>query len=549
MSALLPTLHSLFITGLPGDSDTSNTSRSVEHAAYSLVTPTPVKNPQLICSNNELAAELGFTSEQLTSNNFLQLVSGNDQFPSKQTYSMNYGGHQFGQWAGQLGDGRAINLGQYKISSSTMASLKGDYVTLQLKGAGKTPYSRHADGMAVLRSSIREYLCSEAMFHLGIPTTRALSLTLTGEEVIRDKLYDGRADYEACAIVARLSPSFLRFGSIQLPSSRDDFDLLKQTVEFSIKNDFPELMPESNIIDKKVYLSWFTEICERTAHLIVEWMRVGFVHGVLNTDNMSLIGETIDYGPYGWIDNFDLNWTPNTSDAAEKRYRFGQQPYIGQWNLFQLANAIYPLIDEAKPLQETLNNYNKIYETQWLTMMRGKLGLNTQRTSTSEKNNLSESDLELSKNLETLLSSVSTDMTLFYRHLADFNLLTNLNDLDFLKQHFTECFYNLDEINDTYLMQLSLWLKSYQKRSLATNKSNLERKIKMDKVNPCYILRNFQVQEAIEQAERGNYSLVLLLAELLKTPYEKQEKYKQFEVKRPDWATNKFGCSALSCSS
>ncbi|MEJ6121547.1 YdiU family protein [Vibrio sp. 2-Bac 85] len=543
MSSLLPTLHPVFVSQLPADPELSNTCRSVEHAAYSYVPPTPTKFSKIICCNNELAYTLGFSNAALQSTEFSELISGNN-LPSKmQPYAMNYGGHQFGQWAGQLGDGRAINLGQYLLPSNGTETK--EYATLQLKGAGQTPYSRRADGMAVLRSSIREYLCSEAMYHLGIPTTRALSLTLTGEEVVRDKLYDGRAAYEPCAIVARVSPSFLRFGSIQLPSSRGDLGLLKQTIEYSITHDYPALIPESGVIDKSVYLQWFTEICERTAHLIVEWMRVGFVHGVLNTDNMSLIGETIDFGPYGWIDNFDLNWTPNTSDAAEKRYRFGQQGYIGQWNLFQLGNAIYPLIEEAEPLQALLNDYNHVYQKKWLTMMQAKLGLEAKR----EDSTMNETDLLLCKELEKVMSLVNTDMTLFYRHLATFSQQTDITDHTVLLSHFTTCFYQLEEITPEYLEQLAKWLGKYKTRLSKQKNTDEQRKDAMNKVNPCYILRNFQVQEAIELAEQGDYSRVLTLAELLKTPYQEQQQYQQFSVKRPNWATNKFGCSALSCSS
>ncbi|WP_298941005.1 protein adenylyltransferase SelO [uncultured Psychromonas sp.] len=550
MSHLLPPLHPVFVSSLPADSNLTNTSRSVEHAAYSFVAPAPTKYSKIICCNDVLAIQLGFSKTALASTDFADLISGNHLDSTMQPYAMNYGGHQFGQWAGQLGDGRAINLGQYKTKKNEGnedSENRNDYVTLQLKGSGKTPYSRRADGMAVLRSSIREYLCSEAMFHLGIPTTRALSLILTGEEVIRDKLYDGRAAYEPCAIVARVSPSFLRFGSLQLPSTRGDLDLLKQTLEYSIKHDYPHLVPATGVIDKSVYLQWFSEVCERTAQLIVEWMRVGFVHGVLNTDNMSLIGETIDFGPYGWIDNFDLNWTPNTSDAGEKRYRFGQQGYIGQWNLFQLANAIYPLIDEAEPLQEIITSYTQIYQDKWLAMMRSKLGIPVQQT--QENGALIESDVLLCKALEPLLSRVSTDMTLFYRHLANLNSDFDLHNTDLLTTHFSECFYNMEEITEDYLSILVEWLTKYQSRLLLASINDVARKEMMDNVNPCYILRNFQVQEAIELAENGDYSRVSILSELLKKPYQQQEQYKQFEMKRPDWAMNKFGCSALSCSS
>jgi len=543
MSSLMPTLHPVFVSQLPADPELSNTCRSVEHAAYSFVAPTSTKFAKIICCNNELAYTLGFSNAALQSTEFSELISGNNLPSSMQPYAMNYGGHQFGQWAGQLGDGRAINLGQYSLLKN--GTERKEYVTLQLKGAGQTPYSRRADGMAVLRSSIREYLCSEAMYHLGIPTTRALSLTLTGEEVVRDKLYDGRPAYEPCAIVARVSPSFLRFGSIQLPSTRGDLDLLKQSVAFSINNDYPELLLSSGEIDKSVYLQWFKQVSERTAHLIVEWMRVGFVHGVLNTDNMSLIGETIDFGPYGWIDNFDLNWTPNTSDAAEKRYRFGQQGYIGQWNLFQLANAIYPLIDEAEPLQRLLNDYNDVYQQKWLAMMRTKLGLEAK----GEDSIINETDLVLCKALEKVMSLVNTDMTLFYRHLATFSQRTDIADHTTLLTHFTACFYQLEEVTPEYLQQLADWLGQYQTRLSKQQTTDEQRKDAMNKVNPCYILRNFQVQAAIELAEQGDYSRVLTLAELLKTPYQEQQQYQKFSVKRPDWATNKFGCSALSCSS
>ena len=217
MTSVLPQLYPHFVSQLPADAERTNAPRSVEHAAYSWVKPMSTKLASVVCCNTELAKDLGFSKEALASDEFALLVTGNQLDKVTQAYAMNYGGHQFGHWAGQLGDGRAINLGQYQTSDG--------FVTMQLKGAGKTPYSRHADGMAVLRSSIREYLCSEAMYHLGIPTTRAMSLSLTGEQVIRDKLYDGHADYEPCAIVSRVSPSFLRFGSVQLPSSRGDIVL------------------------------------------------------------------------------------------------------------------------------------------------------------------------------------------------------------------------------------------------------------------------------------------------------------------------------------
>jgi len=283
---------------LSADPITDNIPRSVENAVYSWVTPTPTSLPSLINFNEQFAYDLGLTKEDCTTQKFTQVMSGNALLDGMKPYALCYGGHQFGQWAGQLGDGRAINLGEIKTQQL-------GYQTLQLKGAGRTPYSRRGDGLAVLRSSIREYLCSEAMFNLGIATTRALSLCLTGDQVIRDKMYDGNAALESCAVVCRVSSSFLRFGSIQLPASRGDETQVKALVEFSIINDYPHLKPDNNNFTADIYLDWFKAVCVNTSTMIVNWMRVGFVHGVMNTDNMSLIGETIDYGPYGWIDDFD----------------------------------------------------------------------------------------------------------------------------------------------------------------------------------------------------------------------------------------------------
>ena len=437
-----------FIKQLPADIDTKNYCRTVNNAAYSYVQPTASRTPSLIAVSQQFAKSLGFTDSDLHSERFLRMMTGNQILAGMRPYSLCYGGHQFGQWAGQLGDGRAINLGE--LSTTTMG-----LQTLQLKGAGKTPYSRNADGKAVLRSSIREFLCSEAMFHLHIPTTRALSLCLTGEEAMRDIMYDGNPAIEPCAVICRVSPSFLRFGSIELPASRGDQRLLKQLVEFSIENDFRQLKPADGIFKVETYLQWFREVCERTAELIVHWMRVGFVHGVMNTDNMSLIGETIDYGPYGWIDNFDLNWTANSSDAFEKRYRFANQPQIGQWNLAQLGNAILPLIGRAEPLQEIIDNYAVNYQRKWAEMMAAKLGLRSCR---------GESDLALFYALESLLGNVETDMSLFYRTLAKVENNLDLQSDKHWLALFTPCYYNIANLNPDYLQNFRLWLKNYLTR-------------------------------------------------------------------------------------
>jgi uncharacterized protein YdiU (UPF0061 family) len=522
-----------FINNLPADAQTENDCRSVENAAYSFVTPFKTIAPHLITVTQPLAAQLGFSNDDIESLQFTQVMTGNDLLPGMQSYALCYGGHQFGQWAGQLGDGRAINLGE--LVTSTLG-----YQTLQLKGAGKTPYSRHADGMAVLRSSIREFLCSEAMFHLGVPTTRALSLSLTGEQVLRDKMYDGNAAYEPCAIVCRVSSSFLRFGSFQLPASRGDETLLTQLVQHCIKTDFPHLLSEDREFSTHVYLNWFSEICDRTSDLIVHWMRVGFVHGVMNTDNMSIIGETIDYGPYGWIDNFDLNWTPNSSDAQEKRYRFGNQSQISQWNLFQLANAIFPLIGEAEPLQTILSDYAINYQQKWCDMMATKLGFISYQGA---------QDKALFLSLEKLLSSVETDMTLFYR------LLANLpNDLD-LQSHsqwfvlFAPCYYQQSALDDQYRQDFRAWLKRYLARINEDGLTQSKRAKAMNQINPLYVLRNYIAQQAIELAEQGDFSEILKLQSILQNPYQEQEGNQNYARKRPDWAHQRVGCSILSCSS
>ncbi|MGZ4998128.1 MAG: protein adenylyltransferase SelO family protein, partial [Methylobacter sp.] len=272
-----------FIRELPADPQTANTRRQVFGSCYSRVTPVQVAKPQLVAYSREVAELLGLSPEDCESDDFTQVFVGNRQLPGMFPYATCYGGHQFGVWAGQLGDGRAINLGEAVNS-------RGEHWTLQLKGAGETPYSRTADGLAVLRSSVREFLCSEAMYHLGVPTTRALSLMLTGEEVIRDMFYNGNPRPEPGAVVCRVAPSFTRFGSFQIFAARGEIDLLKKLVDFTIRTDFPHLGEPS--LD--VYLKWFEEVCRRTADMIVHWQRVGFVHGVMNTDNMSILGLTID---------------------------------------------------------------------------------------------------------------------------------------------------------------------------------------------------------------------------------------------------------------
>ncbi|HOY14863.1 MAG TPA: protein adenylyltransferase SelO family protein, partial [Saprospiraceae bacterium] len=260
---------------LPVDNSMVNRPQQVSNIVASLVKPVKPNAPKLLHSSEEVAEMLGIEKEQIYEPAFLDIFSGSEIHEGTQPYAMNYGGHQFGHWAGQLGDGRAINLFDVKNH--------GHRWTLQLKGAGPTPYSRTADGFAVLRSSIREYLCSEAMFHLGVPTTRALSLVKTGDQVLRDVMYDGHPDYEPGAIVCRVAPSFIRFGNFEIHTTSSEFDVLQKLTDFTIKNYYPE----NKLEGKEKYITFFKEVSERTMQLMLEWHRVGFVHGVMNTDNMS----------------------------------------------------------------------------------------------------------------------------------------------------------------------------------------------------------------------------------------------------------------------
>jgi serine/tyrosine/threonine adenylyltransferase len=517
-----------FIRELPADPDTANNRRQVIGACYSRVLPTPVAKPQLFAYSKEVAELLDLTAEVCESADFIQVFAGNRLVAGMESYATCYGGHQFGHWAGQLGDGRAINLGE-------VINKQGERWALQLKGAGPTPYSRTADGLAVLRSSVREFLCSEAMHHLGVPTTRALSLMLTGEPVVRDMFYDGNPKVEPGAIVCRVAPSFTRFGNFQILTARRDFDILKKLVDYTICTDFPHLGKPS----PEVYITWFAEVCRRTAEMIVHWQRVGFVHGVMNTDNMSILGLTIDYGPYGWLENYDPDWTPNTTDAGERRYRFGNQPQIAFWNLGQLANAIYPLIEQAEPLQQAMNVYAETFEQGWQTMMTGKLGLTAFDPATDE---------ELCKELLSVLQLVETDMTIFYRQLAMISSQDSTSD-DALILPIMTAYYVPEQLTSDYKIRLINWLRLYIRRVQQDAISDEARRERMNAVNPNYVLRNYLAQLAIDKAEQGDFAMVNELLDLLRHPYDEQPGKEEFAAKRPDWARQRPGCSMLSCSS
>ncbi len=508
---------------LPSDPVTENTRRQVPKSCFSYVSPAKTKKAEMLHVSKETLETIGLSSKEAMSDEFLKVFTGNQIIPNTSPYAMCYGGHQFGNWAGQLGDGRAINLAEVLHNDKTW--------TLQLKGAGATPYSRTADGLAVLRSSIREYLCSEAMHHLGVPTTRALSLALSGDEVLRDVLYNGNQAYEKGAVVCRVSPSFLRFGSYEIFAVRQDMKTLKTLVDYTIKQLFPELSRPS----KDSYVTFFKEVVERSLEMVIHWQRVGFVHGVMNTDNMSILGLTIDYGPYGWLEGYDPDWTPNTTDSQHRRYRYGNQPDVVLWNLYQLANALYPLIEESTGLEAVLESYKIEYEKRFLEMMKSKIGL------VSEEND----DAILIKDLEDILQLTETDMTLFFRSLSNLNKNDTLNGLAVI----SEAFYNPVEVSDSVRQGWNEWFERYAIRLQQETLSDSERKEEMNAVNPKYVLRNYMAQLAIDAADNGDYSVIDELFTLLKSPYSEQPKYEKWFAKRPEWARHKVGCSMLSCSS
>ncbi len=512
-------INNAFTKSLPADEITDNYVRQVKGACFSFVNPTPCTAPVLLHFAPDVAENVGIDQVDVESKQFLDVFSGNEIYPNSKPYAMCYGGHQFGHWAGQLGDGRAINLFETVHN--------GKPWTLQLKGAGLTPYSRHADGLAVLRSSVREYLCSEAMYHLGVPTTRALCLVSTGDQVLRDVMYNGNAQYEKGAIVCRVAPSFIRFGNFQILAANGDIDILQQLVDYTITNFFPHL----GAPNKESYIQLISEVADRTINMIVEWERVGFVHGVMNTDNMSILGLTIDYGPYGWIEDYNPDWTPNTTDAQDKRYRFGNQANIAIWNLYQLANAIYPIINEAEPLENILGRLRDQYETAHYKMMLKKLGL--EDDGQFSPNNLSD--------FEHLLTISEMDMTLFFRNLAQFNGKNNFEILETLSE------YSYSNNFDQYLGLWSNWLSDYGQIIISQNLQN--RTETMNATNPKYVLRNYMAQIAIDAADKGDYSVIDELYQLLTQPYAEQNHMSKWASKRPEWALNKVGCSMLSCSS
>jgi len=519
-----------FVRELPGDPEPSPRRRQVLGACYSRVAPTPVPTPKLLAHSPEVAELVGLGSADWSDPELAQVFAGNRVLPEMAPYAACYGGHQFGAWAGQLGDGRAITLGEVRNAS-------GQRWELQLKGAGPTPYSRTADGRAVLRSSLREFLCSEAMHHLGVPTTRALCLVATGEQVVRDMFYDGHPRHEPGAVVCRVAPSFLRFGNFEIFSARGDHATLRALADYTLRTHFPELGAPSS----ESYVRWFDEVCRRTVAMVNDWMRVGFVHGVMNTDNMSILGLTIDYGPYGWLEDFDPDWTPNTTDAGGRRYRYGHQPRVALWNLSCLGSALLPLCGAPEPLERALHAAADALEQAHTSMWHAKLGLREGGP-----------DPALVDELPALLRLCETDMPLFMRALADVELAPaalEASSQQALLAPLLDAYYQPAQLDDARRGAIAAWLRRYCLRVHAEGEPHAARRARMNSVNPKYVLRNYLAQLAIDQAEQGDASLLRELLEVLRDPYVEQPGKERFAEKRPDWARSRPGCSMLSCSS
>lgn len=530
-----PTLQSLFRDALPGDPDgPPTTPRQVYQAHWSRAVPTPVSAPKLAVWVPEVAALLGLPGhleDPEARERWANHLSGNVLLPGSRPYAMAYGGHQFGHWAGQLGDGRAIVLGEVVHD--------GRRHELQLKGAGRTPYSRQGDGRAVLRSSIRELLCGEALHHLGVPTTRALALVTTGDEVMRDMFYDGRPKLEPGAIVTRVAPTFVRLGNFELFADRQDISNIERLLDWVIRVHHPELTDERpamaatsveaatrpTSLDQRI--AFFVLLCERTARMIAQWMALGFVHGVMNTDNLSVLGLTIDYGPYGWLDHYDPSFTPNTTDNQTRRYAYGRQAGIGLWNLARLGDALSAVIPVPE-LEQGLMAYRQEVQASWAKTMADKLGLHAH-------------DDALLGDLLALMSQHETDWTLFFRHLSRVSPeAPKLAELG-------EVFYQ--PLGEGMSAAWSSWLERHAKKVRDEGREPEVRRRNMLANNPWFIPRNHLVFREIARATAGDFSGVERLLEVARRPYDEASFDPELAGLRPEWARQQAGVSALSCSS
>lgn len=461
----------------------------------------PATDPKIICWSEDAASLIDLKKND---SSFKDYFSGNQLFEHSKPLSTVYGGHQFGHWAGQLGDGRAHIIGDY------------NGYEIQIKGAGPTPFSRRGDGLAVLRSSVREFLSSEALHHLNIPTTRALCCIKTEDKVLRDLFYDGHPEYESRGLTTRLSKSFIRFGHFQILTANNDVSTLKKLSDYCHKNFYKD---STDIYDM------FKSICEKTAVLMTEWMRIGFVHGVMNTDNMSILGQTIDYGPYGFLDEYDPQFTPNTTDFSHRRYRYENQPQIALWNLQRLAEALLPIAPDKNKLIDGFKTYEHTYQQSMLSILKKKFGLST-------------IDSEFIEDTYKFMFENKLDYTLFFRHLSHF-AFQDISENDFI-QALSESSY-LGELNRT---DIQPWLNSYKDRLDQSPEIS-----SMKSVNPVFILRNYLSQQVITELDNNQFDLYEKIMGVLKTPYDYNTLTSAFFIKSPAWSKDKPGCAYLSCSS
>lgn len=513
------------LISLPMDEEKRNfVRRENPNVVFSETYPTPFQNKaQLVCTSSDaMIDQLDMDpSEMPLDEDFSEWVAGNKVIKGSIPLSHRYGGYQFGYWARQLGDGRAILLGEY-------INAKGDRIELQLKGAGKTPYSRFGDGRAVLRSSIREFLCSEAMYHLNVPTSRAAAIIVTEDTVMRDIFYNGNAKPEKCAVVLRLAPTWFRIGSLEILAKNSETSELNKLIDFILVHHFDHVKPENE--DKEDWiLAMFANIVDSTAHLVAKWMSVGFTHGVLNTDNLSLASITIDYGPFGFLDSYDPNFIPNHSDDGG-RYDYESQPSICLWNLGRLAVALTPILSNTKheQLQYILAGFLESYKVEHTKLFCQKIGL------TFDPNKLDE-EIELVDLLMKAFFASSADFNQSFRDMSE----TDLDSWESSKK------WALGKLNQ--VKKFKVFMEAYKKRLERENIPETTRMERMQQVNPRYILRNWIAQKAIEQAENGDFEMVKLLYKILSNPYvENKEAEKQgFAGPVPNWSKD----LVVSCSS
>jgi uncharacterized protein YdiU (UPF0061 family) len=482
-----------------------------------------------------------------------QIFSGLLLLPGSRPYAQRYGGHQFGVWAGQLGDGRVIVLGEYQ-------NQRGETWTLQLKGAGKTPYARFADGRAVLRSSLREFLASEALHNLGIPTSRALSLVLTNDKVVRDMFYDGNPREEPGAVVCRLAPSWVRFGTFELAADWQELDLLRKLVDDTIEHHYPFLLAgdqldrstllENESSDREVRLSpramiyraLLRQVAERTATLVAGWQSVGFVHGVLNTDNMSILGLTIDYGPFGFMDAYVPEYTPNTTDLPGRRYCYAMQPTICLWNLIQLARALEPLIG-TDVTEETAKAYEAKFRVEMSTRLQAKLGFCSWDP---------EHDQKLVRDLYELMRQDGADFTRTWRALSWLDPSDCIQGADAALEPLARVLPEQVWASAERRRAWRDWVQRYAERSQADGAQQdvLSRRRRMQLASPKYILRNYMAQQAIDKAEaEQDFTEIEHLLELLRHPYDEQPDMEALYDRDPPAWSQRLGVCMNSCSS